>query len=81
MSGFAVFRHPDVTVAGVLPSEAADTQRARGWYRVSHWAPSSDFDLPSFTADLPDLDAPEPEPEPEPESKPVGKADAKKTKE
>lgn len=59
---FAVFRHPDVTVAGVLPEEAAEFQRHQGWYRVSDWV-----DLPAqvdpavFGADLPDLDAPEPE--------------------
>ena len=58
---FAVFRHPDVAVAGVVPSEAADSQRVHGWYRVSDWSDSSTFNLPAFTADAPDLDA-EPEP-------------------
>lgn len=63
MSGFAVFRHPDVAVAGVVPFDAAESQRAHGWYRVSDWSDSSTFDLPSFCAEAPDLDAP-PEPEP-----------------
>jgi hypothetical protein len=72
MSGFAVFRHPDVAVAGVVPFDAADSQRARDWYRVSDWQDSSTFDLPAFGADAPDLDAP---PEPEPEPEPVDEAD------
>lgn len=77
---FAVFRHPEVAVAGVVTSDSADSHRARGWYRVSDWSPSSSFDLPSFGADAPDLDAPPPDlavaTEPEP-----AVPDAKKTKE
>jgi hypothetical protein len=58
---FAIFRHPDVAVAGVVADTAAEQQRALGWYRVSNWSDSSTFNLPAFTADAPDLDA-EPEP-------------------
>jgi hypothetical protein len=69
---FAVFRHPDVAVAGVLPEEAAAYQRIHGWYRVSKYAELPQFNLPAFGPDLPDLDA-----EPEPTAKPA----VKKTKE
>lgn len=58
MSGFAVMRHPDVTVAGVTPADAVGAQRDRGWYRVSEFRDGPDFNLPDFGPDLPDLDAP-----------------------
>ena len=60
---FAVVRHPDVAVPGVLPEEALEYQRLQGWYRVSEFvAQPSDVDLsrPEYGPDAPDLDAPEP---------------------
>jgi hypothetical protein len=74
---FAAFRHPDVTVAGVLPEEAAEFQRHQGWYRVSDWAELPQFNLAAYGPDAPDLDAPTPAPDPEPTAKPA----VKKTKE
>jgi hypothetical protein len=65
MTDFAVFRHPQVAVSGVVTSDSADSHRAKGWYRVSDWSASSTFDLSSFGADSPPLDlavATEPEP-------------------
>lgn len=60
--GFAVVRHPDVAVAGVLPEQALPVQRVNGWYRVSGFASTpADLDPPSYGPDAPDLDAP-PEP-------------------
>jgi hypothetical protein len=62
---FAVVRHPDVTVAGVLPEEALEFKRVQGWYRVSEFAAApADLDVAAYGPDSPDLDAPEPEPEP-----------------
>lgn len=55
---FAVVRHPDVEVAGILPESAYEQQRAAGWYRVSEWSERNDvFVLADYTADSPDLDA------------------------
>jgi hypothetical protein len=55
---FAVVRHPDVEVAGILPESAYEQQRATGWYRVSEWSERNDaFVLADYTADSPDLDA------------------------
>lgn len=74
---FAVVRHPDVAVPGVLPEEAMEYQRLQGWYRVSDFAAEpAQFDLtkPEFGPDAPDLDAP-----PEPEEKPKKTAKAAKT--
>jgi hypothetical protein len=71
---FAAFRHPDVAVAGVLPAEAAEYQRAQGWYRVSDWSEQPQFNLAGYGPDAPDLDA---LPDPEPTAKPA----VKKTKE
>lgn len=65
MTDFAVVRHPDVSVAGVLPADALEYQRPRGWYRVSEFAPTpADLDPSAYGPDAPDLDA-EPEPEPD----------------
>jgi len=64
---FAVVRHPDVAVPGVLPEEAMEAQRLHGWYRVSDFAPQpSDLNLndPEFGPEAKDLDAPEPEEKP-----------------
>jgi hypothetical protein len=62
---FAVVRHPDVTVAGVLPEEALEFKRVQGWYRVSEFANApADLDPAAYGPDSPDLDAPEPEPVP-----------------
>ena len=69
---FAVFRHPDVAVAGSYPAESAEYARARGWYRVSDWLEQNQFNLAAYGPDAPDLDA-----EPEPTAKPA----VKKTKE
>jgi hypothetical protein len=74
---FAVVRHPDVAVPGVLPEEAMEYQRLQGWYRVSEFAAQpSDLDLsrPEFGPDAPDLDA-----EPEEKPKTARKATAKTT--
>ncbi len=75
---FAVFRHPDVAVAGILPAEAAELQRYRGWFRVSDWSEQPQFNLADFGADLPDLDD---EDEDTPKPKTARKAAAKKTEE
>lgn len=64
MTGFAVVRHPDVAVPGIVPAAAFELKRIQGWYRVSDWRDEpSDFHLPEF-AEAPDLDAPEPAQEP-----------------
>lgn len=86
MTDFAVVRHPDVSVAGVLPAAALETQRANGWYRVSEFAAQpADLDPSAYGPDSPDLDAPAPEPEPEeedtPKTKTARKAAAAKTTE
>jgi len=57
---FAVVRHPDVAVPGVLPEEALEYQRLQGWYRVSDFkAEPAEFDLtlPEFGPDAKNLDA------------------------
>ena len=61
---FVVVRHPDITDAGVIPADALELQRTRGWYRVSdpRHEPAA-FHLPEFDESCVDLDA-EPEPEP-----------------
>jgi hypothetical protein len=66
---FAVIRHPDVTVPGIVAAGAVEVMRANGWIRVSDYRPEpADFHLPEFVDAVDDLDA-EPEPEPEPERK------------
>ena len=62
---FAVARHPDVAVPGVITDEAYPLHRAGGWYRVSDWAASPDFHLPDYANGV-DLD-PKPAP-PAPET-------------
>jgi hypothetical protein len=82
MGNFAVVRHPDVAVPGILPEEALPVQRLRGWYRVSDFAAApADFDLnhPDFGPDAKDRDA-EPEPDEDaPKTKTARKATAKTT--
>jgi hypothetical protein len=61
MSGFAVIRHTETGLLGIVPAGALDMQRAGGWVRVSDYRDEpADFHLPDF-ADADDLDA-EPEP-------------------
>jgi hypothetical protein len=61
---FAVVRHPDIDSPGIVAEGAFEAHKARGFYRVSDWrAEPADFNLPDFTHDAPDLDAPAPEPE------------------
>jgi hypothetical protein len=62
MAEFAVVRHPDITVPGIIPREVLESHRARGWYRVSDWAGQpADLHLPDYADVHEDLDA-EPEP-------------------
>ena len=54
---FVVVRHPDITVPGVIPVDALELHKLRGWFRVSEPASQpADFYLPDF-ADAEDLDA------------------------
>lgn len=64
MSNFAVVRHPDIAAPGIVAAAALDTQRAKGWVRVSEYRNEpADFHLADFADSFDDLDA-EPEPEP-----------------
>jgi hypothetical protein len=61
MTRYAVVRHPDVAVPGVVADSALDDHRSRGWYRVSDWADDpADLYPPAF-ADGEDLDAEQPD--------------------
>lgn len=58
---FAVVRHPDVAVPGVVAAAALDHMRANGWIRISEYRDQpDDFHLPEFADVTDDLDA-EPE--------------------
>jgi hypothetical protein len=64
MSAFAVIRHPDIAVLGIVPAAALEHQRARGWVRISDLrSEPGDFHLEDFADAHADLDA-EPEPAP-----------------
>lgn len=65
MSAFAVIRHPDIEVLGIVPAAALEHQRARGWVRISDLrSEPGDFHLEDFADAHDDLDA-EPAPAPE----------------
>jgi hypothetical protein len=59
---FAVVRHPDIAVAGIVPAAALELHRANGWVRISDLRNEpSDFHLDDFADVQDDLDAvPEP---------------------
>ena len=55
---FAVVRHPDVKVPGIIPQAAYDLHRVHGWFRVSPWRDwPAELHLSDYAESFEDLDA------------------------